>query len=742
MTKLLELSVKNVFPFKEATLDLDYDGITVIKGLNKDDGPKASNAAGKSRLVASLPDLVLDETPTGKDDKKASAGKKKTKRKQMVRVRLQKGKHEYTITKTSGKSGKSYEILQDGKTTNIRGVKYSIEKVQSLFNITSDDQFYTRLYLDGTIPHPLIVGSASTRQEYVVDLFDLKNIDNVRKLLNAELTAVSKKTIEYRSVKKTLDALRVDLMPKEERQSVRSRLDTLKQKQERLSKDLQESQRISQLLTFEQQNAKLLKRYHRLRAFGTVDPHESLKKVSGQIADLNIAREAHEEWSHYDKDRKLWSESYAPVKSLLSRIGCDEKEVKSKVREFHSMESVLEAKRALVKDPGVKPEEVPEPKHSHEECKLKVHQFRQELDHAKNFKHGRCPMCGSQVKARTVDDIKSDLARWVKRINQCEAYERYQTKTKEWKNKWNEEKAFKEQVAELETKRTGLKTHLKVYSLLDKVREKPVKPIVPRTDIWNPDRLEKLRSKKELLKQLQEVWDNIVELESIKPADREKAQDAQRHVVRLNKTMAEVSELTIKIAKQEEIVHRLRDLKTRALDLKSECKDEKLLKALVNAYSTSGLKKFMIERYSKILEQQVNKYRKMFFSEDYEFEFRYESGLKVLVHRHYGKRIESSDVRKLSGAEKRFFSLLLLVATNTMLPAKKRCNVLILDEPESQMGPPAIDRFIRTLEILNKLVPHIIIVTPKTDLNIPGSRGFTVVKHHGMSKLVSDKSKA
>jgi DNA repair exonuclease SbcCD ATPase subunit len=733
VTKLLELQLQNVFPFKKATLDLDYEGVTVVKGLNKDDGPKASNAAGKSRLVGALPDLVLDESPTGKEDKKAGTKKK---RKQAIRVRLQRGSHEYQITKTIGK-GKSYEIVRDGKSINVRTVKYSQQKIQELFGFSTEDQFYTRFYIDGTIPHPLIVGSASRRQEYVVDLFDLKNIDSIRKLLNAELNAISKKAIEYKTVKRTLDELREDLLPKEKRVELKKRLEHLKSKQERLSEDLKASQHISQLLTFERQNKQLLDKWKAFRPKGS-SITEDIQIVRKKIGKIHADRDASEQWRAYDRSYESWWSSYEPVKKKLSKLNSDEETVRKRWMEVSEFKAMIKSQK-VGSDPGDKPEEVDEPKHSYDDCKLKVHQFREELEHAKHFKSGKCPTCGSKVKARSTEDIGADLRKWVNRINQCERHESYTKKLETWKQRRSDYEETKRVVSDLERKIEKRAPFVAVYEMLKNVREKPSKPIVERPEVeFDADKLERLQSRLELLKQFADVYDTLQDVVKLNDEQRERAERAEEHVQKLNSIMGEISDLTTKQARQHEIISRLRVLKEKSDVLKEECKDEKILKALVGAYSTSGLKKFMIQRYSKMLEQQVNKYRRMFFSEDYEFEFRYESGLKVIAHRHYGKRTESSDVRKLSGAEKRFFTLLLVVATNTMLPAKKRINVLILDEPESQMGPPAIERFVKTLSVLNKLVPHIVIVTPKTDLEIPGSRTFTVIKHNGVSTLTRD----
>lgn len=113
--QLLELKLKNVVPFHSATLDLSYPGITKIHGLNRDGAPGTTNAAGKSALAGAIADLVLSEPPSGKSDKVKDIKVKKS----SITVSLMRGKRRYDITKMMGK-GKSYEILEDGKSTDVQ----------------------------------------------------------------------------------------------------------------------------------------------------------------------------------------------------------------------------------------------------------------------------------------------------------------------------------------------------------------------------------------------------------------------------------------------------------------------------------------------------------------------------------------------------------------------------------------------------------------------------------------------
>jgi DNA repair exonuclease SbcCD ATPase subunit len=737
---LLELTIKNVPPFKSATLDLAYKGVTLIRGLNKDAGPKATNAAGKSALIGSLAELVLDESPSGKNEKvKPTKGKKVKTPKQSISVKLEKGGDKYQITKKMGK-GKDYEILKNEKTLNIRKVSYTQERIKGIFGISSDTQFYTRVYLDSNMPHPLITGQGRTgRQDYIVELCDLDNIDTIRKLLNAELTAVVKKGVELRTLQTSMAGLKDDLIPKEKRVSMKARLDELMAIQSKLAHEIQTGQAVGELLSFERSHKGLIADLASMTTLAELP--DAFKRTKFKVSQLKEQRESASDWRTYDRLVRLYEKAREPASSAMAAAECDEQDVKSGCEEYRETSAELRQLERAVQDPGPKPKEVAEPKYERDVCVAKLAVLQTELKHAKELKSGVCPTCGSKVKARPLSEVEAEVDKWSRRRSQTDLWRRYTEQKTEWTSKHRAASEFSEKQAKLQKRLKRTAKYLKLAELLESVPPKPRKPSTPRPAEFDEKKLEVLTKKLAVLQQGKDLLETLMECANLTDKQRSKASDTSKQVEKLNDINAEVSKLTSDLAQQSEILRRYKAYKERAVILVEECKDEKILKALVAAHSTSGLKRYMVERYSKLLEQQINKYRKIFFSEDYLFEFRYDTKLSLLVHRKYNKRVSTSDVRKLSGAEKRLFTLLLFVATCTMMQKDKRPNILILDEPEANMGPSFVDQLIKCLPLILKLVPHIIFVTPQSNLHIPDSRVFTVVKHHGVATLTQENKK-
>jgi DNA repair exonuclease SbcCD ATPase subunit len=732
--KLLELKLHNVFPFKDATFDFDWEGITAIRGLNKDAAPGVTNGAGKSALMSGLAELVLDESPSGKYEKKRSKKKKAT---ASVRVALQR-KHRYEITKRLAPS-KSYEILRDGRTINSRTVSYGKEKIQQIFGL-SETQFYTRLYLDGTVPHPLIVGSAAARQEFIVDLFNLGNIDNIRSLLNKELSSASKRVVQYSTLRGQLDGVKERLLPKEERRAMKREWESLKEKQTTLSARLNRAQRATELLAFERQNRELLERFHETSSIENISA--DITRLKTEIAELEAQREAVFHWSSYNRARKEFKKSYGVVKERLNETGVDQDTARKRGVEYETLTTeVTSLKRRLEQTRerlGKKPETVERPKESRERCLLRVEQLKHERSAHEKLRDGSCPTCGQPVKPRDRREIDEDITRWRRRVEAHERADEQESELREYRRRKEELSVLEEEMQEKARSQKKLSMFQGLHRLIDRLPERPEKPLSEEPVGFDERKLKKKQATLSMLRSARQVATTIQELSDMSDRDRERAEEAKKIVNEIQEINVRVSEILSRSVSQSETLSQAQKLKADIEEVKSARSDHKILKALVGAYSSTGLKKFMIQRYCSLLQAQINHYRRIFFDEEYLFEFKYDSKLEVLVHRQYGKKTETSDVRKLSGAEKRMFTLLLFVATVVLLPVKQRWNTVIMDEPESQLGSVYRQKFVEALPVLQKLVPHIVILTPR-NYEIPGARYMTVVKNNGVATLVHER---
>lgn len=75
------------------------------------------------------------------------------------------------------------------------------------------------------------------------------------------------------------------------------------------------------------------------------------------------------------------------------------------------------------------------------------------------------------------------------------------------------------------------------------------------------------------------------------------------------------------------------------------------------------------------------------------------------------------------------------MATLTFVPPRKRINLLVFDEPSSNMHEETREAFYQFLQSMLTVIPSIIVVTPHSQEIYPDARAYTVVKEKGWSRL-------
>lgn len=733
-----ELAVKNYGNIKSAKIDLDYTGLTFIFGRNKDGGPNATNGAGKSQLWSAIPEIAYGSPPTGKDGHKHKSAK--------IRLKFQSNSTEIAFVKDfNAKGGKKFTVLKNGEDVNTRTLDYAEKKLQQYIGKTEED-FYTQVYVDSLKIHPLIIGSAAQRQDFFVRRFNLENVDNVRKLLLKELAEVQKNVATYREVQSMFEESKARLTTtSEEREQIDRDIRRVTKERDSLLDKASKLQDLRDLIAFGENNKALIDRFSKV---STVESFEEDRvKFKSLRKRLKQDIETAQEWKVYLKALRKHLDALDTVQPKLKKLGvADEstEDIKEKASKYADLNAELKQKKAALRELENDIQEVPSAKtpkyEDSDQIRRKIDKLREELEHTLEFKDGKCPTCGSKVKGRDAKEIRDELSTWEARDRVLKDYLKADEIASQNKAVMTRIDTLTVEVQKLEAKVSKYKAYHEALSLLDDMPDKPEKPDGEEQDVSVLDeKLEKVTKKLAVLDSAEDIIPLLRRYQKLTDEQRERAKSADKVGQKLTDLNTQLTSLEVKRNQQAEVVKQLEQLRSRGKVLKRSVDDEVILKTLVNAYSTKGLKKFMIQRYASLLETQVNKFARFTFSEDFTFEFKYDKRLEVLVHRRYGKKTKTTDVKRLSGAEKRMFTLLLVIATYTLTPQKQRSNVLILDEMEANMGPEAIQNFLKALPVLNKIVPHIVVITPKPELHVDGARSFTAVKKNGVTTLVEGR---
>jgi DNA repair exonuclease SbcCD ATPase subunit len=740
--KFGKLRIKNYVYIKKASIDLDYEGVTHIKAKNKDaenNNGEDTNGVGKSVLFGAIPEIHWGKSPTGKQSAKL--------RQPSVLAIEYKDvgpeKDKYDVLRKFGKK-KGFKIKRNGKDINIRTIELSEKRAEQILGMSEDD-FYAQTYISSLKQHPLIVGSAADREKFIVNAFGLHSADTVRKLLNAEYREAQKHRAAYLEVRSLFEEMREKSVPQEKLAEQEEYLQSLEGKREKLMKRFKRAQRVRDLLMFEKDNEALITKIKKL----CPDLEQFEEEYRAARKDLkrvrNLQRELRE-WDAYDIALAAYRNKSKPIRRALEELlgngwESETRDVREKAKTAREAQARCDSLTVQVREAKKQveqaPEEVLKPKHDYETCVAKIAKLNEELEHVREFHDGKCPTCGSRVEARDEGEIKGEIDKWKTRRSKAKAYEAYRQALQEHEAG---SKALVALQAEYDASASRAKRLGKWTEALELVRQLPDLPAPPSPtrpeEGADQNQVEKLQARLHTFEAADPIVSKLQALADLSKEDRTLAEDFEDVGEKLSEINSKISDLSARINNGKEAIKGLQKLAERGKTLKRLAADAPVLKALIDVHSNKGLKKLMVERCAKMIEQQINKMRRLFFAENFVFEFKYEKKLEFLVHRKVGKHVMTSDVCKLSGAEQRLFTILLVLARITLLPQGKRTNLLVLDEPEANLGPARQNLFVKALPLMNKIVPHIVILSPRTDLQIPNARVFSLVKDKGVTTLM------
>ena len=700
MITITKLGVKGIGPFlKPVTFEVPK-GISYVYGLNHLN--HSGNASGKTTLTSSLSEIFYDEPIVGTRQDRPKAGARF--------VEFVRGKKTIRVsTAFVGKSEK-VKILVDGEDKSGRTNANSKEVISKLWPLSQMD-FLTYGHLDNIVPHPLVRGTTTERKAFFTSFFGLDRLDAQRKLIAAELSKIKKVKAAYTELESTFAEVKKDMLPKSERISLSQEVESLERKVKTLRNSAEEAQRVKQLLEFEKFAGKQIEQLE--KALGDKEIDELIKNLKKRIRVADSHEEQLEDYRLYRRELEKYNKATEGLD--LSTPLSELKELSRKYQRALESSENKPVKPTKVEAPD-------EPNTKHKELITKQSQLEHALEHAREFKKGVCHACGQSVKAADPAKIKKQLAEVEEKLEAWEnydeakrTYDKYKEKVKEYQTLVTQYEAFKKEVYLLEP------AHL----LYEK-----------RRNLFKPEKVEKpadvedvrpLKKQLEVLEFCQPHMDTIEQLRKLTKKERSIEFDSTA----LNKMQDRLSKVKTKLEVHNTVKARAQKMADRLAELKSEMRKEEALTLLLDGYSDKAVKKMVIEAISTHLMQTVNSYAPLVF-EDYTFEFVWGTQIQIIVNR---PKLGPSDVRKLSGAESKLFTLILLLALLKFVPKRKRLSLLILDEPTASFSDEMIELFHKLLPHLNQLIPSIVVVTPKEQERLEGATEYTVVRDKKGARL-------
>lgn len=738
-------------------------GTTFIQARNLNSPGRGSNFSGKSLLFTSLANVLGAEpmiTNNARTHHKDLYGSKGA----TIKVELERRGHSYTVVKRKTKLA----IHRDGKDLKLRTQQLATAYLQKLLDV-NEEEFFTLYYVDSRRPSAFQFGTKASRFEFFTNLFRLGDLDATRKWLRQNLTKLREDQVAADRVGHELK----ELGPTEDLEEREQQLEELKARRKKLTRhnrSLQEDLHLIEMYRV----WKPLKRKHAQLAdkvgVSGKAARDKLKDTERRLADLESARKQNaraieQQRQRKDLERRLQDlrspvESVERAQRLLTSIDNAKREAR-KVEKPQRVEPVDErVLKKTLEALGVNVELAkttsPDLDRVAAKCEARLDALERDWrDFSKHFKHGedsQCPTCKSTLSASMRTRMKEAFGEQRRKLTERAQHARqaqdllhrhhqhidYLDKRHAWKQvQGTLDKYSKYKVDEL----------LQFIRLTERLKDLP-KRKVETLDTEEDER--KLRKRRDTLRELLGLEQQLQDYENVdrlaQAADMVESDIRQllkRNDDKLDEVIARLSKAQSKVDRANEHNERRRRLKKELKALSQNLEDIPLYDAMIEAYSTGGMKMLLIKKVAKMVEQKMNAGAKSLYQEPYRFEFHVEDGrFDVLVHRNLAGKVVTSDIRRLSGAESRIFSVLLLWSILPFIPEERRLNFLVLDEPETNVDQSGLQIFREVLiPKLSQMIPSLVVISTNESLMRPGARVMTVVKKGNQSTLVKGRVK-
>ena len=722
--KILGLAVQGIGPYEDKAIFKIKPGISVIYGLNRTSGKQSrnSNWVGKSLLFSTISEVLYEQPIVGSKQDRITKG--------LQQVILSDDKHKYLLSKKNNK----YSIKIDGKDqaflTNKKGPREFIEQLWPL----TIEEYETFVHIDTRVPHPLVMGSTAMRKEFFTKFFGLDKVDAERKLYLSELNKLASVRESYNTLLSTYNLIKKDSLSKEQIKALKAEVDSLHDKQEHMKANMLKMQEKQQILEFAE-NWKIQLKNLKFDNILTRDQLIAARDKWSKIVDnLNIKLDIAKAYSRYLIACQAYNDAYNALSDKEKAISFDKAKEGHK-RYIAASTSKEQAQYTINKYKSYAAESLErpiDPKIDIDKLRANISLVKHQIDHATVFKSGICPTCGQEVKTidlnaltKKYESYKSDLAKYTEYQKALKQYE----DCKEKLDKHNEALKESEKADALIAK---YRKYEKLYKKLISLPQNPGEFIGPKLDIDEVSKEVNI-AKNEVFfyKQMLPYADKIEAYFKLKDHTVDKS-----IFETYNSISNKYYELNTKLENAKSTYSKLQQIDSKLSEMRAQLQDVKPLEYLVDLFQDKTLKKRIVQIIGNRLMQLVNKYAALIFNEDYHFELEWESSqINIICKRKAGKRELVSDVRKLSGAESRLFTLILVLSLMSFIPTSKRPNLLILDEPEANFSAETTAQFYKLIQIIEQAIESIIIITTKTDEMYAGSRCYTIVRD-GSSKIV------
>lgn len=738
--------------FKTFELDLDYTGVTVIRGLNLNvKGMKdRNNGSGKTLFLSGIAEILISSNPTIERNEVIARKALFPNPDSQITIQLD------STMLTKGRFGGaavSYGIESDNG--GLEKVKRDVSQTYLAENIGyNEDAFYSLVYLDGGKDFPLIVGSAVQRIQFLSNIFNrIDAFDQLLQYFTAKTREFGQKAQTFYTLEDELYEIRGEdgdeetptvEFTQDDVDELDNEIAKLKTRLSAARKQLSNSEMASTYLTLTKNIDSISKKLgiDRDRAEREFDCEGARRKVfreyntaKSEYNSLKLVLEELEEKIAELEDKDLDDSKYDLIENADAYADTYKAWGDFIQGEINNITIALSLMFRV---------KVPQTLDDLLDLHTIVEFLMLTLMPAGS-------VIGKQSATKSPFALASNLPE-VRRLEYVSALGKVRTRIQTLLDKKIAIGSLGESLSEKEIKK--IKRARKNKMDLEDLRDE--EKAVQRKFDNVKDRLKGIEKPKLMdLKDydlLGEMVRDIKTLASLgmkkvgETISESKLEKIRAEVDKLEETIisktAECTEIKSQIKFLEENESVIESIEKKMGKLEKYTKATPIAEALKRAFGNKGIRVTLLNQLANLLALRMNRYAHLVFPEPMVFKFELsDKSCEIIVTRNPGTKNEvTSDVRVLSQGERKSFSLLLMYSLLPLTPINNRFNVVILDEMTANMDAPTKLKVFRDfIPALREVVPHVILADTG-NLEIDDAREYTIVKKGNVSKLVENEN--
>jgi len=708
--RLLEVTVRNIRTFKDETFKLSNRGLVSIIG---------KNGAGKTTLFNAIRANLFNSM----NDKSKFDDLVRNKKDAQITVKFENNGKEYISDLSRIKGKWVYEILEDGVNITPHNQIDARKVPAQAIGITAEE-WDAAIQLSQKGSHVMVSGTPAKRKEYISEFFGIDDkYDIIQDRAKEEQKRVEGLIREIESFSHTKQALEEELKQIQinDVQAEEERIQTLSQQIQDSQSQLEELKSVlSKQKLWEQYSADAYP-----AGFEQVDASAWLKHFQDEKLSLDSRINNFKKASEYNTKVEASNRQYDELEKWLEKNHMLESRYPEPASKYVNEIAQLRAKKQTSQQRAVYLKQLEELKHlegkaihdttSEEQAVTDMRSEYAVLSARYNATmNGKCPTCGSEFDH---DHVLGDYQKLVDLGNKITEQDQIIAQKKA------ENLSIK--------KYADLVTHLATIPEFTQNEELHLngleQDIDKVTDYQNKKRIFGGMTKSELMEvgtlpTEQEVAQNKVNIDfyqkmvnarAVCPTSVPSAEDSATIMARISQIEESIKPLNDEVLQLRSsimAVERMRESRKRiqdqidAINKKFESlgklrEEELFWKTMVFAYGPKGLRVVQLQKVMDLILSVLPAYTaRMFNGKNITFSTEVEAGsISIIATRQDEEGTYTNDIATLSGGEASKMTVCLIFAIAKARLAKKKSNIIVLDEVDAQVDEEGKFLFVNEL---------------------------------------------